>query len=55
LLFKKPIVCIHILAFEGTSKVYYFEGGFSEYEENKKKRMVDTTPHRFKYKKLVVG
>jgi energy-dependent translational throttle protein EttA len=48
-------VCTHILAFEGNSQVYYFEGGFSEYEENKKKRMGDTTPHRFKYKKLVVG
>ncbi|MGI8893814.1 MAG: energy-dependent translational throttle protein EttA, partial [Bacteroidia bacterium] len=41
-------VCTHILAFEGNSQVYYFEGGFSEYEENKKKRMGDTTPHRFK-------
>lgn len=48
-------VCTHILAFEGNSQVYYFEGGFSEYEENKKKRTGDTTPHRFKYKRLVVG
>ena len=48
-------VCTHILAFEGNSQVYYFEGGFSEYEENKKRRTGDTIPHRFKYKKLVVG
>lgn len=46
-------VCTHILAFEGDSKVYFFEGSFSEYEENKKKRLGDTTPKRIKYKKLV--
>jgi ATP-binding cassette ChvD family protein len=46
-------ICTHILAFEGDSQVYYFEGDFSEYEENKKKRLGDTTPHRIKYKKLV--
>lgn len=46
-------ICTHILAFEGDSQVYYFEGDFSEYEENKKKRLGDTTPHRLKYKKLV--
>ncbi|MDZ4751339.1 MAG: energy-dependent translational throttle protein EttA [Flavobacteriales bacterium] len=46
-------ICTHILAFEGDSQVYYFEGTFSEYEENKQKRMGDTTPHRLKYKKLV--
>ncbi|MFN5622110.1 MAG: energy-dependent translational throttle protein EttA, partial [Flavobacteriales bacterium] len=46
-------ICTHILAFEGDSNVYYFEGDFSEYEENKKKRLGDTTPHRIKYKKLV--
>ena len=46
-------ICTHILAFEGDSQVYYFEGTFSEYEENKQKRMGDTTPHRIKYKKLV--
>lgn len=47
-------ICTHILAFEGDSEVYYFEGGFSEYEENKKKRLgVDVTPKRIKYKKLI--
>jgi len=45
-------VCTHILAFEGDSKVYYFEGGYSDYEENKKKRLGDITPKRIKYKKL---
>jgi len=47
-------VCTHILAFEGNSEVYYFEGGYTEYEENRKKRMGDVTPHRIRYKKLVV-
>lgn len=46
-------VATHILAFEGDSKVYFFEGSYSEYEENKKKRLGDDTPHRIKYKKLV--
>ena len=46
-------ICTHILAFEGDSKVYFFEGSYSEYEENKKKRLGDDTPHRFKYKKLM--
>lgn len=46
-------VCTHILAFEGNSEVYYFEGGYSEYEENKKKRMGDEIPKRIRYKKLV--
>lgn len=46
-------IATHILAFEGDSEVYYFEGGYSEYEENKKKRLGDVTPHRVKYKKLV--
>ncbi|MEJ7780019.1 MAG: energy-dependent translational throttle protein EttA [Daejeonella sp.] len=46
-------VCTHILAFEGNSEVYYFEGNYSEYEENRKKRMGDVTPHRIRYKKLV--
>ena len=47
-------ICTHILAFEGNSEVYYFEGGFSEYEENKKKRLgVDVTPKRIKYRKLI--
>ena len=47
-------ICTHILAFEGDSQVYYFEGGFSEYEENKKKRLGgDLTPKRIKYRKLI--
>ncbi len=46
-------VCTHILAFEGDSQVYWFEGGFSEYEENKRKRLGDEQPKRIKYKKLV--
>jgi sulfate-transporting ATPase len=47
-------VCTHILAFEGNSEVYTFEGSFSEYEENRKKRMGgDLTPKRIKYKKLI--
>lgn len=47
-------ICTHILAFEGNSQVYYFEGSFSEYEENKKKRLgTDSIPQRIKYKKLV--
>jgi ATPase subunit of ABC transporter with duplicated ATPase domains len=45
-------VCTHILAFEGNSQVYYFEGNYSEYEENRKKRTGDITPHRLRYKKL---
>lgn len=47
-------VCTHILAFEGDSEVYFFEGSFSEYEENKKKRLGgDLTPKRIKYRKLI--
>jgi ATP-binding cassette ChvD family protein len=47
-------ICTHILAFEGDSEVYYFEGGFSDYEENKKKRLGgDLTPKRLKYRKLI--
>jgi len=47
-------VCTHILAFEGDSQVYYFEGSFSEYEENKRKRLgKEVTPTRIKYKKLI--
>jgi ATP-binding cassette ChvD family protein len=47
-------ICTHILAFEGNSEVYFFEGSFSEYEENKKKRLGgDLMPKRIKYKKLV--
>jgi len=47
-------ICTHILAFEGNSEVYFFEGGFSDYEENKKKRLGgDLIPKRIKYKKLI--
>ncbi|AMO19723.1 energy-dependent translational throttle protein EttA [Flavobacterium columnare NBRC 100251 = ATCC 23463] len=46
-------VCTHILAFEGDSQVYYFEGGFTDYEENRKKRLGDLVPTRIRYKKLV--
>jgi len=47
-------VCTHILAFEGDSEVYFFEGSFSEYEENKKKRLGgDMMPKRIKYRKLI--
>lgn len=47
-------ICTHILAFEGDSQVYFFEGSFSEYEENKKKRLGgDMMPKRIKYKKLI--
>ena len=45
-------ICTHILAFEGDSKVYWFEGNFTDYEENKKKRIGDIEPHRIKYRKL---
>ena len=47
-------ICTHILAFEGDSQVYFFEGSFSDYEENKKKRLGgDLTPKRLKYRKLI--
>jgi sulfate-transporting ATPase len=46
-------ICTHILAFEGNSQVYFFEGNYSDYEENRKKRLGDVAPHRLKYKKLV--
>ncbi len=47
-------ICTHILAFEGDSQVYFFEGSFSDYEENRKKRLgADIMPKRIKYKKLV--
>jgi ATP-binding cassette ChvD family protein len=45
-------ICTHILAFEGDSQVYFFEGSFSDYEENRKKRLGDTGPKRIRYKKL---
>ena len=46
-------ICTHILAFEGDSQVYFFEGSYSEYEENRRKRLGDDTPHRLRYKKLM--
>ncbi|HKK41410.1 MAG TPA: energy-dependent translational throttle protein EttA [Bacteroidales bacterium] len=46
-------VTTHILAFEGDSKVVWFEGNYSDYEENLKKRRADTTPARIRYKKLM--
>ncbi|GAA4510297.1 energy-dependent translational throttle protein EttA [Sphingobacterium thermophilum] len=46
-------ICTHILAFEGDSQVYFFEGNYTEYEENRKKRLGDVAPKRIKYKKLV--
>jgi ATP-binding cassette ChvD family protein len=45
-------VATHILAFEGDSQIYFFEGSYTDYEENKKKRLGDDTPHRIRYKKL---
>lgn len=45
-------ICTHILAFEGDSHVYWFEGSYSEYEENRKKRLGDSGPKRIKYRKL---
>lgn len=46
-------ICTHILAFEGDSQVYFFEGNYSDYEENRKKRLGDVGPKRIKYRKLV--
>ncbi|MDM1501163.1 energy-dependent translational throttle protein EttA [Myroides marinus] len=46
-------ICTHILAFEGDSQVYFYEGSFTEYEENRKKRLGDVAPTRLRYKKLV--
>lgn len=46
-------ICTHILAFEGDSEVYWFEGSYTEYEENRKKRLGDSGPKRIRYKKLV--
>ena len=46
-------ICTHILAFEGDSQVYWFEGSYSEYEENKKKRLGDSGPKRIKYRKIM--
>lgn len=46
-------ICTHILAFEGDGVVYSFDGSYSEYEENRRKRLGDSEPKKFKYKKLV--
>ena len=46
-------ICTHILAFEGDSVVYFFEGNYSDYEENRKKRLGDVAPKRIKYRKIV--
>jgi ATPase subunit of ABC transporter with duplicated ATPase domains len=46
-------ICTHILAFEGESQVYFFEGSYTEYEENKKKRLGNEGPKRIHYKKLM--
>ncbi|MDR1882851.1 MAG: energy-dependent translational throttle protein EttA [Prevotella sp.] len=46
-------ICTHILAFEGNSEVFFFEGGYSEYEENKKARMGNVEPKRIRYRKLI--
>jgi ATPase subunit of ABC transporter with duplicated ATPase domains len=46
-------ICTHILAFEGDSQVVWFEGSYSEYEENKRKRLGDAAPKRIKYRKIV--
>ena len=46
-------ICTHILAFEGDSKVFFFEGTYSEYEENKRMRMGDEEPKRIRYRKLM--
>jgi ATPase subunit of ABC transporter with duplicated ATPase domains len=46
-------ICTHILAFEGDSQVYWFEGSYTEYEENRKKRLGESFPRRIKYRKIV--
>jgi ATP-binding cassette ChvD family protein len=46
-------ICTHILAFEGDSQVYWFEGSYTEYEENRKKRLGESSPRRIKYRKIV--
>ena len=45
-------ICTHILAFEGNSEVFFFEGSYSEYEENKRRRMGDVEPQRVRYRKF---
>ena len=46
-------ICTHILAFEGDSQVFFFEGSYSEYEENKRARLGDEEPKRIRYRKLI--
>jgi ATPase subunit of ABC transporter with duplicated ATPase domains len=46
-------IATHIIAFEGNSSVYFFEGSYSEYEENRKKRLGDEGPKRIRYRKLI--
>ncbi|MEG2820940.1 MAG: energy-dependent translational throttle protein EttA, partial [Muribaculaceae bacterium] len=46
-------ICTHILSFEGDSEVVYFEGSYSEYEDYKKAKSGDITPHRIRYRKLM--
>ena len=46
-------ICTHILAFEGNSEVFFFEGSYSEYEENKMKRLGNEEPKRVRYRKLM--
>ena len=46
-------ICTHILAFEGNSEVFYFEGSYTEYEENKMKRLGNVEPKRVRYRKLM--
>jgi ATPase subunit of ABC transporter with duplicated ATPase domains len=46
-------ICTHIIAFEGNSEVYFFEGSYSEYEENRKKRLGNEGPKRIRYRKLI--
>ena len=48
-------ICTHILAFEGDSEAFFFEGAYSEYEENKKMRLGNVEPKRVRYRKLVAG
>jgi ATPase subunit of ABC transporter with duplicated ATPase domains len=47
-------ICTHILAFEGDSQVYFYEGSYTEYEENKKMRLGNEAPKRIRYKKITV-
>lgn len=46
-------ICTHILAFEGDSQVFFYEGSYTEYEENKRARMGEVEPHRIRYRKLI--